>query len=878
MPFLVPGGRRAGGGARGGRRRLGPARPVPAAAIAAWIAGLTALAAACDGPAGPGAPYAGETAAARAPGALDDAPGALHDTRRSSAVAPGQPDAEGADWGGAARPTDTPDPWATNRPLARVTFEPLSGTLPRAAPPLATARALLALGPPEAARAAMEGLAAAPGPAYVAAHIHLAAMALQDGDPAAAFLALERAAGPDGAASLPAEGRYRLAQALEAIGEHRGAARAYAAFGEAAPEMSGVAQMAAGQALFAAGANVAAAEAFAVARDQAADPAAAFLGSLRRGNAMLRFAVLEDVLAAYDDAYELATSDQQRAQALDGRIAAYTRSGQPERAEAERLRLVRTLAGTELAALALGKLAEAGVEVGALDRAAVWNAAGEHDAAVEALEASGPPPGTAAAAWLLELARGYLGRGDDLAALALLEEALAAPAVAAAVPGATAPALGGDTPRSMAEAAWLRAETLARLGRRAEAGAAYADLAAAWPDDERAHQALRRRAVIQHALAGPVAAAEALAEAAQRFPSAAESPEDAFRAAFLAWRGGRADQASARLAVLAAEGDPAFRARALYWQGLLALEAGRVEVAAGLWREALDLESGTYYALRAAERLGVERAPPPVSGDADGGMAAWLASWRGRPSAGGAGDGGAAARRALSRARVWLALGERAAALAEMNAARRAGQDDPPALAVLAVEAADLGLTAASAAAAERLLVMAGTRDRERAPAALWHLAYPRAHEAEVLGLAAANGLAPGLLWSMALQESRFEPTARSSAGALGLTQVMPETGRDIAAALGDQGFQSGDLRRPEVALRYGAWYLGRQMERYGGRPWLALAAYNGGPGNADRWLADAGTDQDVFVEAVDFRETRLYLRRTLLFLERYAWLYPDGA
>jgi soluble lytic murein transglycosylase len=119
-------------------------------------------------------------------------------------------------------------------------------------------------------------------------------------------------------------------------------------------------------------------------------------------------------------------------------------------------------------------------------------------------------------------------------------------------------------------------------------------------------------------------------------------------------------------------------------------------------------------------------------------------------------------------------------------------------------------------------------------------------------------------------QESRFNPDAGSAAGALGLTQVIPPTAGDISAALADDSFNIDLLFRPERSIQYGAYYLGTQLTLFDGAPSLALAAYNGGPGNVFRWSGDdTSIDPDLFYESITFSETRAYVQ---LVLENYAW------
>ncbi|MGZ6792800.1 MAG: lytic transglycosylase domain-containing protein [Mycobacteriales bacterium] len=101
------------------------------------------------------------------------------------------------------------------------------------------------------------------------------------------------------------------------------------------------------------------------------------------------------------------------------------------------------------------------------------------------------------------------------------------------------------------------------------------------------------------------------------------------------------------------------------------------------------------------------------------------------------------------------------------------------------------------------------------------------AFDAQINAAAASNGIDPALLKGLVSQESGFNPTARSGAGAVGLTQLMPAT----ASALGVT-----NPLDPAQSLQGGAKYLREQLDRFGGDEKLALAAYNAGPGAVQKY------------------------------------------
>jgi len=115
-------------------------------------------------------------------------------------------------------------------------------------------------------------------------------------------------------------------------------------------------------------------------------------------------------------------------------------------------------------------------------------------------------------------------------------------------------------------------------------------------------------------------------------------------------------------------------------------------------------------------------------------------------------------------------------------------------------------------------------------------------------------------------------PRIISYAGAIGLAQIMPRTGRLIAQSLGREDFTIDQLLEPEVNLEFAAWYLSSLIERFDGRVPLAVASYNGGPHNVRRWMRDHSEDMplDAFLERIPFTQTHRYVRRVLTHYEAY--------
>ena len=119
-----------------------------------------------------------------------------------------------------------------------------------------------------------------------------------------------------------------------------------------------------------------------------------------------------------------------------------------------------------------------------------------------------------------------------------------------------------------------------------------------------------------------------------------------------------------------------------------------------------------------------------------------------------------------------------------------------------------------------------------------WYLRarYPLEYEQLVRSNARNHDLDPALVAAVIYAESRFDPNARSDAGAIGLMQLLPDTAEFIARKTGGKDFVVADLRDPEINVRYGTWLLGYLRDRYDGDLTATLAAYHAGPGNVDEW------------------------------------------
>ena len=136
---------------------------------------------------------------------------------------------------------------------------------------------------------------------------------------------------------------------------------------------------------------------------------------------------------------------------------------------------------------------------------------------------------------------------------------------------------------------------------------------------------------------------------------------------------------------------------------------------------------------------------------------------------------------------------------------------------------------------------------------------------------AGKNSLDPAWILALIRQESRFVADAKSPSGALGVMQIMPDTGRRIASLLGEHFPDPSLLLSPENNIRFGACYLRMSLKEVQHNPILASAAYNAGGRMVRRWLPEEGSiSADIWVESIPFCETRNYVEKTFTYKAVY--------
>jgi soluble lytic murein transglycosylase len=158
---------------------------------------------------------------------------------------------------------------------------------------------------------------------------------------------------------------------------------------------------------------------------------------------------------------------------------------------------------------------------------------------------------------------------------------------------------------------------------------------------------------------------------------------------------------------------------------------------------------------------------------------------------------------------------------------------------------------------------------------AVGKLGLPLSNAEVIREQAAEKHLDPALIAAVIYAESKFSPQ-QSSAGAEGLMQILPETAYFIAHRSGGSRFTESDLATPSINVAYGSYYLRYLLGHYDGNEMLAVAAYNAGLANVDRWVASARAGGGhLTVAAIPFPETRAYVERVLAAQRAYRSAYP---
>jgi soluble lytic murein transglycosylase len=426
------------------------------------------------------------------------------------------------------------------------------------------------------------------------------------------------------------------------------------------------------------------------------------------------------------------------------------------------------------------------------------------------------------------------------------------------------------------------------LDRYSDAVETYLALAAGLPESSAAPEALYLAGRTAERVNDLARAAEIWLQVSERYPGSSRGFDGAFHAGVSLYRVGDYPGAgSAFGTALALSTSGRQTAAAQLWIGKTLEAQGQTEAALAAWGEAANADPTGYYSVRAQELITGE-APFTRSGSFDFSSDVeaerheaeqWM---RARFSIVGPEplselDSRLASDPRLIRAEELWRLGRMDQARQEFGELRAAWSTDAEATYRLMHRLLELELYREAIFAARHVLDLAGLDDAGTlsAPVYFNRVRFGPYFGALILPEAARYGFDGLFLLSVVRQESLFEGFATSYAAARGLMQVIPSTGESIASQLGwPPGFETEDLYRPVVSVRFGTFYLGQQRDRFEGDLYAALAAYNAGPGNSLIWKDLAPDDPDLFLEIIRIDQPKIYIQVIHEVYEIYKSLY----
>lgn len=346
----------------------------------------------------------------------------------------------------------------------------------------------------------------------------------------------------------------------------------------------------------------------------------------------------------------------------------------------------------------------------------------------------------------------------------------------------------------------------------------YLEAARRVPDGKRASYALWKAAWLRYRLNQPVEAKKLLEDYIRLYPSAPEISS------------------------------------ALYWRGRLAEGDQQTDRARAYYQTVSDRFRNFYYAELARERLKEIKIDGNVPLDA-----ALKRIPRATPPAG-LNVGMPASDIRAQKSKLLRNAGLYDFALDELEAA--AGTGAKWAVAEIVRVYQTTGRHYRAMGAVKRALPGYFSFDLGDLPRPMWEALFPRLYWEDLKANAEQNALDPFMVAAIIRQESEFRPDAISRARAVGLMQLMPQTGRVVARQLKVRPYSTQRLTEPSLNLKLGTRYFRERLDEFGGTPEYALAGYNAGPDRVREWLSK-GTYRDIheFVESIPFTETREYVQ-----------------
>ncbi len=363
-------------------------------------------------------------------------------------------------------------------------------------------------------------------------------------------------------------------------------------------------------------------------------------------------------------------------------------------------------------------------------------------------------------------------------------------------------------------------------------------------------------------------------ELQQRFPNGTRAPYAHWKAAWLAFRQGRTEEARQGFEnQIALYPDSAEIPAALYWRARIAEEENNPAMARAFYQKLSDRFRNYYYAEFGRQRLQALHSTDVAPQDAP--HYALLDHVAPLPAAGKitASDPPDDNLR-VARARLLSNGGLADMAVRELQAA--ASQLDgawaPPEMARVYQ---DLGRYDRGIEIMKRSTPNYFAVDLPDLPRPYWEALFPKAYWPDLRKYSELNGLDPYLVASLIRQESEFNAAAISRANAVGLMQLLPKTGKTVAKQVKLKGYSAPQLYTPAVNLELGTRYFKEMVDKYNGQFEYALAAYNAGTDRVGDWLGQGHyRDAQEFVESIPFTETREYVQAILRNANVYRQLY----
>lgn len=593
--------------------------------------------------------------------------------------------------------------------------------------------------------------------------------------------------------------------------------------------------------------------------------------SEKEADAMRMAGSNEPALQLYDSIMDQVASDTARARLhrkaglvlidLDRKPEAY-----------ERYKTALQYASAYDAYLCLADLLDAGFAVDEYQRGSIDYFAGQYDAAVAALSRYLSSSPTAAGPALYRRGLAYLALGNPDAALQDLREAVQLGSESGIWELATF---------EIAQIEWADQEEYASAR---QTLVAFVDEA---PNHPRAAEALYEAARIAERGNDLAKAAELWKRVADSYPASGFASDARHFSGISLYRSGNYSEAEAAFSALTNSVDSETIARAWFWIAKAKLARGDSTGHQQAMKIAAASDATGYYSLRAEDTL-AGHAPffSPASSNFDFNLDseyAQAAEWVHQQLTSSStsqiplpDESAARDNPRLVRGRLLWDLGLYADAQSDFTDVRTSVASNPLASLYLSQYFAQIGFFPGAIYAARATLddlKISGTATFS-APAYFNHIRFGPYFKDLIVPAAQSFSLDPLLVFALVRQESMFGTNAASTAAALGLMQLIPSTAQDVAKRQGLDNHTDSDLYRPVINVRLGTAYLSYQRDLFKGDLMLALAAYNGGPGNALAWQTLSNGDADLLAEVIRYEETRLYIRHIYEYNALYRTFY----